>query len=264
MKLSRADKEEGGMHVSKSFPTGGVNCLHRCIEGNGSSDTLSSVGYRSPKLGRYRKIQNYSDCDVCHVTNEDLTNLKCLHTFCSKCISTNEINKNGCPVCNNLCSGRGNRLCPKSSNRFPGFDLGSEKYSPEKEMVAPPLMTLCLLEMDGYDVPLENTLAKLEGHVLREVETRYDSIKEELQTIEADAESEINKIREHVDNVKLLLDRKSEAMIKNIRESKVRHCGELQRQEKFFQATLEKVKKLIKQCRNIVDRPLPEHDTAFR
>lgn len=247
---SLRNKRESGL--SKSFPTrvNGFACL------NTSTDSLASSGYGSPRLGRYRKIPNTFECDVCSVETKDVTNYKCLHSFCQKCLECYEIVKDGCPVCNNLCSNKDNT----------SFGLFSDKYSPEKEAVE----FNDDLIFDDFDdefhcsngiyEPLEN----LEKYAYANCERMLKKVKQEINKMDTDAEKEIRKIREHVEKLKRAIEKKAEIMVMNIHESKTRHTEELLRQERVVKKRMAHMDTVLKQYRQQATTSTEEDNTLRR
>ena len=244
---------EKDSECSRSLPSNG--CFLKCRNGIGSTESINSVGFRSPKLGRYTRIANQAECDECHKITKEVSNLKCLHSFCSKCLESSNIARNGCPVCNNLCNptfGYNRKLGTKCS-----LVQGQEKYSPEKAEFTEQFA------FDDFDedsdveqadsISLQDALEDLKNRVLTEVQLRHKIASENVKTLETETEAEIQKIRDHIEKVKKMIDKRAEAMIKGIRESYKRHLSEVARQEIFFRERIDDINLLIKQCKQVLN-----------
>lgn len=229
---------EKGIPLSRSFPTSGKpNCFPQCF--NTSTDSLASDRCRSPKLGQYRKLPTHSECDVCQVCDKDAVNLKCLHTFCPGCLERHKISKNGCPVC---ISG--------------GDDAERGYFSETDEKHGPPVDEFIFENLENGDVieeSLDALVDRLEFDVLCNLEDRQSGIEKEIERLQTDVDKEVAKIKDYVQTLKVLIDKRAETMIRSAHESKVRHTTELVRQKKIVEDFINRVKACVNKHRHCAD-----------
>ena len=236
---------ERGLPLSRSFPTSGKpNCFPQCF--NTSTDSLASDRCKSPKLGQYRKLPTQSECDVCQIFDKDAVNLKCLHTFCPGCLERHKILKNGCPVCIN------------------GVEDAERSYNSETdERFGLPIDELIFEDLENgvSEESLDSLVDRLEFDVLCNLEDRQTGIEREIERLHVDVEKEVAKIREYVQALKVLIDKRAETMIRSAHESKVRHTKELVRQKKIVGEFINKVKECVSKHRHCNDSTACFNDT---
>ncbi|KAL4228318.1 hypothetical protein ACF0H5_013749 [Mactra antiquata] len=223
--------------LSRSFPTSGKsNCFNQCL--SSSRESLTSEGCRSPKLGQYRKLPMKSECDVCQILTTDATNLKCLHSFCSRCLEQHKIVKNGCPVCER------NDL---DSNNVELDHVSENNDSPNDEFYFGEQDT------ELNEETIEELIARLELEVLSGVDEKHSALLKAIDQLNSDAEKEITRIHEYVKHLKSMIDARAETMIRSIIESKERHSAELSRQKKSIEDFITQIHDCIKQHRQTID-----------
>lgn len=231
-KLRNGEKVES---LSRSFPASGKpSCFQQCL--NTSTESIASDRCRSPKFGQYRKLPTHSECDVCNVFDKDAVNLKCLHTFCPQCLEKHKISKNGCPVC----------VSPVGDSEHDDYTF-SEKFGPPND-------DLLFLDFENESSPKEESLDQLvdtlEFEVLSNLEDRQTATQTEIERLQIDVEKEIIRINEYVRNLKELIDKRAEMMIKNAKDSKIRHTCELTRQKKIIEDFINRIKDCVVSYRN--------------
>ncbi|XP_045215988.2 uncharacterized protein LOC123566163 [Mercenaria mercenaria] len=234
-KLRNGEKVES---LSRSYPTSGKpSCFPQCF--NTSTESISSDRCRSPKLGQYRKLPTKSECDVCQIFDKNAVNLKCLHTFCPGCLERHKISKNGCPVCVST------------------VEDGERGYYSTTEEKCGPLTDDFIFDDLENERPQEESLDalvdKLEFEVLSNLEDRQSAVQREIERLHVDVDKEIIKIREYVQNLKVLIDKRAEVMIKNAYDSKARHSAELARQKKVIGDFIDRVKECVYKHRHATD-----------
>lgn len=226
-RLRAGDKSDS---LSHSFPSSRPSCFQQCLDS--STDSIPD-SLHSPKfVGQYRKLPTHSECDVCQNVNKDSVNLKCLHTFCPHCIETHSIFKNGCPVCVSV------------SADIDDSDDKPDDSSADEDFI--------FGNNENEGVILEELIDTLELDVLRNVETKRDAVKKEIDRLNHDIDKEIGKVREYAQNLKILIDQRAEAMIKSATESHTRHCEELSRQMKTLEDFIASIRQCIEEHRHNV------------
>lgn len=230
-KLRNEEKTES---LSRSFPTSvKPNCFQKCL--NTSTDSIVSDVCRSPKFGQYQKLPTRSECDVCQVLTKDTTNLKCLHTFCSKCLEIHKIFKNGCPVCARFSeNNQDEHVLMDEKSGVPNDDLIFSNFDSEQ------------IEEES----LEGLVDTLQFEVLPNVEARHKAIQDEIERLSIDVDKEIARIHDYVHNLKTMIDKRAENMVRNANESRARHCSELSRQMKTMETFTNRIKECVERHRN--------------
>ena len=252
-KLKIEEPESGhsrSFPTSHSFPTGSkINCFQQCI--NTSSDSLNSDYCRSPKLGQYRKIPNLSECDVCRAMIKEVTSLKCFHSTCDKCLDKYKIVKNGCPVCENESTDSQN-------------SSSSEKTPDEGSYVVDDLFfnDLDMNRDSEFSEVILNNLEKKLNSVLSE---KHSKIRQEQMRVVKETDDEVLKIKDHVAKLKAKIDAKAEILLRNVQESKTRHCCELKRQENDLVVYTRYATDSIKAIRKVLqDAKQPDNEARLK
>lgn len=105
---------------------------------------------------------------------------------------------------------------------------------------------------------LEDMFYKLENYVVKELEDKIDMLHKEREEVERDVVNESKRIKDHLNKLKSVLDQKAEAMIKQMYESKTRHCLEFERQTLYLKEKLKSVKATIAESRKIIESGMKE------
>lgn len=242
VRLRKLKNEDSSAMLSRSLPTSRTfpvtnktSCFQQCL--NSSTDSLNSAGCRSPKLGHYRKLPNRYECDMCHMTLKDVTDLKCFHSACSKCLEKWKIEQNGCPLCRKYPSGSQN-----SSNSESERSNGTQHHSAED-------LIFDDLDLDAESESIEELVNRLETEILKNLCDKHAELKNEQSLIVKDAKEQIEKINEHVRNLKILIDKKAETLIKLVQDSKTRHLKELEQQDTHLKQFQRQVQDSLKHFR---------------
>lgn len=232
IRIRKMKAEESSAQLSRSLPTSRTfpvtnktSCFQRCL--NVSTDSLNSNTCRSPKLGHYRKLPNQSECDICHVLTKDVSHLKCFHSVCGKCFEKWKIEQTACPVCMN-------EISDSSSSTY------DNHHSVEDLMFDD-------LDLDKETENIDDLIRRVEFDVLKGLKERHNELLNEQTQLIKDADEQINKINDHVKNLKSLIDKKAESLIKLVKDSRIRHMKELEQKEEIFNEFIKQVENSVRQ-----------------
>lgn len=235
-KLKGTESSSGlsrSLPTSRTFPvTSKSSCFPQCL--NTSTDSLNSNSCRSPKLGQYRKLPNKSECDMCHEVLKDVTNLKCLHSACSRCKAKWKIETSGCPLC---------MADTSDSHSSCSTDQTSDTHLSAEDLIFDDLD----LEKDVEHI--DHLIYRLETDVLKTLTDKHKQTKDEQIQLTKDAKEQVDKINDHVERLKRLIDEKAENLIKLVQESHTRHMKELEHQERVLRDFKDKLRESLENYR---------------